>query len=141
MMMIFSLQDPFYALLSMLNALCKSSTLRSAVLSSSEISDKFKGMHRTLSMKESQVASYLRNLEGKKGSDVSAANATRTLFKIRTQIKHVSELLDTIGIPTAGIPPPSSSSSLSSRPTLATTVTGKNTIVRKVLAEISNMQS
>jgi len=90
-------------------------------------------------MKESQVASYLRNLEGKKGSDVSAANATRTLFKIRMQIKHVAELLGKIGISAAVIPP--SSSSLSSGPILATKVTGKNTIVRKVLSEISNIQS
>jgi hypothetical protein len=77
-------------------------------------------------------------LEGKKGSDVSAANATRTLFKIRMQIKHVTELLDKIGISAAVIPP---SSSLSSGPILATKVTGKNTIVRKVLSEISNIQS
>jgi hypothetical protein len=123
----------------MLSVLCNSPTLCSAVLSSSEISDKFKGVHRTLTIKESQVASYLRNLEGKKGSDVSAANATRTLFKIRMQIKHVAELLGKIGISAAVIPP--SSSSLSSGPILATKVTGKNTIVRKVLSEISNIQS
>lgn len=127
-MLIFQLRDdcePFYSLVNLVDVLGNSRLFSEMVSSSKALSDKFIGVHRNLGIKHGQVASYLKKLEGKKGSDISAANATRMVFKMQNQISALEKLMHKLGI------------CLVHEGSAPYKTQGKNTIVRQVLKEIS----
>lgn len=113
----------------MLHTLTASKNFCSHVSSTADIVEKLQGVQRAISMKHSQVSAYLTRLEGQKGSDVSAANATKTLFKLKRQIAALEELLIALRIQKV-----QARNSCVEQQTLE----GKNTIVRQALAEIKN---
>jgi hypothetical protein len=123
------MQACFHSLVEMLRILTSSENFCSYVGSTAVIVEKLQGVHRAISMKHSQVSAYLTRLEGQKGSDVSAANATKTLFKLKRQITVLDELLVALRIQKVQATNPSVGQH---------TVEGKNTIVRQALAEIKN---
>lgn len=123
------MQACFHSLVEMLRILTSSENFCSYVGSTAVIVEKLQGVHRAISMKHSQVSAYLTRLEGQKGSDVSAANATKTLFKLKRQITVLDELLVALRIQKVKATNPSVGQH---------TVEGKNTIVRQALAEIKN---
>jgi len=129
-MLMFQLRDDheqFHALVSLVGVIANSRQFATKVSSSKELSSKLIGVHRNLGVKHGQVASYLKKLEGRKGSDISAANATRMLFKMGNQISALEKLLDKLEISRHQDIQPEES-----------VIQGKNTIVRQVLREISN---
>lgn len=113
----------------MLQTLTSSEDFCSYVGSTAVIVEKLQGVYRAISMKHSQVSAYLTRLEGQKGSDVSAANATKTLFKLKRQIAVLDELHVALRIQKVQPTNPAMGQH---------TVQGKNTIVRQALAEIKN---
>ena len=128
-MLTFQLRDnhePFHALVSLLGVLANSRRFSEKVSSSKDLSNKLIGVHRNLRVKHGQVASYLKKLEGRKGSDISAANATRMLFKMGHQISALEKLMGKMQLTPQ-------EESKGQEPYKAE---GKNTIVRQVLREI-----
>ena len=104
--LLFQLKDShelFHALISALCAVGKGAMFRRAVASSDELSGSLRGVHRALSVKQSQVASYLMNIEGKRGSEVSIANATRTLYRMEKQTAGLVTLMACLGVADTGV--------------------------------------
>ena len=54
---------------------------------------KWKGVYRVLYTRLQKEGMYLSKLENKKGSDVSACNATRTLIQTSEQLKMLKQLI------------------------------------------------
>lgn len=123
--------EPFYSILSLFDVLANSRSFVEKVSTSKAIYSKLVGIHRSLWVKHGQVASYLRKLEGRKGSDISAANATRTVFKMQNQISSIVKLLNKFGIRL-------DDEDQNLQGPIPYKAQGKNTIVRQVLREISN---
>eukprot|EP00890_Picochlorum_soloecismus_P004000 jgi/Picsp_1/4600/NSC_01970-R1_asp (abnormal spindle)- microcephaly associated len=95
------------------------------------LGSKLNGVLRMLNNKRIQVSSYLLKLEGNKGSDVCAKQATKSLVILDDQISTVKVVLKAYNIQLDATPSldPGAKFQLSK---------GKNTIVRKVLAEINH---
>ena len=105
-----------------------------------DIVARFEGIARVLGHKRASAAAYLTKLEAQKGSDASARQATRDFVAVTKQLQALGRVLAALGardiddlLLVSGresIGPDLS--------TNAVPVKGKNTIVRSVLAEISN---
>lgn len=96
-------QDLFHALLGALQAVGKSEGFCRAV-ASSDLSGALCNVHRAISVKQSQVAMYLENLQGSRGSDVSISNATRALYKLERQASGLGSLIRSLGIESGATP-------------------------------------
>jgi len=93
---------------------------------------KLGGVLRMLNNKRNQVSSYLLKLEGNKGSDVCAKQATKSLVALEGQIFTMTEVLKAYNI---HFDDETQNLDHGAKFQLRK---GKNTIVRKVLAEINH---
>jgi hypothetical protein len=88
----------FDAIVRVLSALGKGHQFRQTVSSSLELSGPLINAQRAISLKQSQVYMYLTALEGGKGSELSIANAKRTLFRMEQQTSALGRLLALLGV-------------------------------------------
>ena len=123
------MQDLFGAVVDLFLALSRSTFLRERLRSETSIVTKLDGIIRILSKKLNSTASYLHKLEGQKGSDVSARQATKTLVSLKQQIASLQRVYDEYGM---------TSDMISNAK--ETNIEGKNTIVRRVLTDIQNVR-
>lgn len=93
----------------------------------SELMASLEGVLRMLSHKHKSAATYLSKLEGQKGSDVSARQATKALVAVSSQLTALRMVLKATGVGEEGVVGPLQSDNMPR---------GKNTIVRSVLAEL-----
>lgn len=126
-----SMQEVFDRCNKLLSGLSQCLCVREYSSTDESLCTKLSGVLRMLNNKRNQVSSYLLKLEGNKGSDVCAKQATKSLVLLDDQICTMKAVLKAYNI------------QLDSSPNLDHGVKfqlskGKNTIVRKVLAEINH---
>ena len=90
--------EVFHAIISALRAVGQGTGFCQTVASSDELSGTLFDVHRAISVKQSQVALYLDSLQSRRGSEVSIANATRTLFRMEKQTKGLAGLMEVLGV-------------------------------------------
>ena len=88
----------FHALIGALCAVGKGGQFCRAVASSEDLSGSLRAVHRAVAVKQSQVASYLANLQGRRGSEVSMVNAGRALHRLEKLTAGLVALMDRIGV-------------------------------------------
>lgn len=104
-------------------------------LAAPEIVSRMEGVARLLGHKLNSAKIYLAKLESQKGSDVSARQATRALVAVSNQLAALGRVLRTIGASDVD----EVLGGAERRTSLEIPVVrGKNTIVRSVLAELTN---
>ena len=90
-------EDLFHALLRALQAVGEAQGFCRAVASSG-LSGALSNVYRAISVKQSQVAMYLENLQESRGSEVSTSNAMRALYKLERQASGLGGLMDRLGV-------------------------------------------
>jgi abnormal spindle-like microcephaly-associated protein len=125
-------QDVFMAGVALLGGLAADPGRSQALGRCPEVLSRLEGVARLLAHKRSAAATYLAKLEGQKGSDVSARQATRALVGVRGQLEALAAVLGATGA--------SDVEALLGAPASARagTLQGKNMIVRTALAELTN---
>ena len=109
----------FHALLRALRSVGKGEGFCRAVASSDDLSGTLCGVHRAISVKQSQVSMYLENLNGRRGSEVSISNATRALYKLERQTCGLGGLMDRLGVAGRATPGETATSAASTPPRTA----------------------
>lgn len=126
------LQDVFMAGVGLLGRLTVDPEQAQALGRCPEVMPRLEGVARLLSHKRAAAATYLAKLEGQKGSDVSARQATRALVGVRAQLQALAAVLEATGAcdveALLGAPAGAQAGALR----------GKNMIVRTALAELTN---